>query len=96
MLIGIKSKYILQQIFQNMKSYKYLDIIRYNKKIQNMLDLTIKDFEIAFKDFDKTIIEIIPVDKQESHIKWGNCSKEEAQYIHTYFNNEEEEFHKTI
>ena len=56
MLNGIKNKYILQQIFQNMKSYKYLDIIRYNKKIQNKLDLTIKDFEIAFKDFDKTII----------------------------------------
>ena len=100
MLDGIKSKYILQQIFRCMESYKYLHLIRYNKKIQNFLDLTIKDFELAYKDFNKIIIEIIADQEFQSisrskHTKWGNCSKEDAQYVHTYFNDEKEEFLKT-
>ena len=34
-LIKIRSKYILKQIFDNLKKIRLLEIIRYNKNIQN-------------------------------------------------------------
>ena len=33
-MLKIRSKYILKQIFQNIKQNKYLELIKYNKKIQ--------------------------------------------------------------
>ena len=43
-LIKIKSKYILKQIFDNLKENKKLDLIRYNKKIQMNLNKNVKDY----------------------------------------------------
>ena len=40
----INSKYILKHIIQNLTVRKYLDIIHYNKHIQNELDISIKDY----------------------------------------------------
>ena len=42
----IKSKYIIKEIFNNMKNKRKLKIIKYNKKLYNKLDLEKKDFKV--------------------------------------------------
>ena len=43
-LNGIKSKYILAEIFKNLSKDKYFKIINYNKNIQQKLDLQLTDY----------------------------------------------------
>ena len=52
----IKSNYFIAKIYDNIQRKKYLEIIKYNKKIQNRLNLNIKDY----KEFSEiyTAIEI--------------------------------------
>ena len=42
-LDNLKSKYILSKILDNLSKNKSLEIIKYNKKIKNRLNLGIKD-----------------------------------------------------
>ena len=55
-LENINSKYILSKIYDNMTKKKKLKIVKYNKKIQNRLNLDVKDYE----EYCKIEIEIIP------------------------------------
>ena len=57
----IKSKFILKRIFDNLKEYKKLDIIRYNKLFQNKWNKNIDDY---FKEYSKIEIELIPFDNK--------------------------------
>ena len=45
---NIKSRYILSKIMDIMPKKKKLEIVKYNKKIQNRLDLGIKDYKEYF------------------------------------------------
>ena len=45
MLDKVKSKYIVKEIFENIKNKRKLNIIKYNKKIKIKLDINKKDFE---------------------------------------------------
>ena len=54
LLINIKSKYIMKQIFQNLQKIKFLNIIRYNITIKNRLDITLDDYN----KYTKTEIKI--------------------------------------
>jgi len=42
-LTKLKCDFFLERIFNNMKTNKSLEIIKYNKKIQKILNLTIND-----------------------------------------------------
>ena len=44
-LENIKSNYILKKIFFNLTKKKYLEIIKYNKKSQNILNITINNYK---------------------------------------------------
>ena len=65
----VKSKYILEIIFNNLNVMKLLNIIRYNKNIKNILDKNIIDYknclkieieiEVEFKEEKKNVAEII-------------------------------------
>ena len=44
-LINIKSKFILKKIFESIQKNKVLNIIKYNKKIQNRLNITQNDYK---------------------------------------------------
>ena len=55
-IFKIKSNYMLKKIFRHLTSYKLLNTIRYNKKIQNILYQDINDY----KKYLQTEIEIIP------------------------------------
>ena len=79
----IKSKYILKKIFYNIKEYKYLKIIKYNKKLQNRLNISINDY----KKLLQLELEIIPVkNKKGNFININN--KEEEKYYQIFFNDD--------
>ena len=45
----IKNKYILKALFNNIQKIKFLNIIRYNKNIQNKLDVDINTYKEVMK-----------------------------------------------
>ena len=85
-LMWIRSKYILKQIFDNLKENKLLEIIRHNKNIQNKLNKGLNDF---IKEYSKIVIEIIP--KENTYGKFISIPKEYESYYHIYFNENKEE-----
>ena len=47
-LENINSKYILSKIYDNMTIKKKREIVKYNKRIQNRLNLDVKDYKEYF------------------------------------------------
>ena len=84
-LINVKSKYILNEIFENIKENKCLNIIRYNKLIQNRLNKSIVDF----KSYLQIEIEIFP--KENEYGLFINYKKENKSCYHIYFNDNNKE-----
>ena len=75
----VRSKYILQEIFNMMQYERSLNIIRYNKNIQEDLEKNINDY---IKEYLKIKIEIFPVEN-----KYGRFINNSSQrYYHFYFN----------
>ena len=87
-LDNLKSKYILSKILDNLSKNKSLEIIKYNKKIQNRLNLSIKDYK-EFYEHIPIEIELIPLKN-----KLGNfisrLNKNEEAYFHIFFNDKKE------
>ena len=89
LLKKVKSKYVLQQIFDNLARKKFLEIIRYNKILKKFLNIR-KD---AYKEeFAKIEIEIFPMEEEDGRfIKIpDNCKK----YFHIFFDDNREETEK--
>ena len=84
-LNNIKSDYFLERIFNYIKQYKSLIIMKYNKKLQKRLKLNINDYE----EFSKVEIEIKVVDDKIG--KFINMPKRDKKYYHIYFDNSNEE-----
>ena len=57
---NIKSRYILSKIYNNMTKKKKLEIIKYNKKMQNRINLNVKNYKEYSETFTPIEIEIIP------------------------------------
>ena len=86
LLYNIKSNYILKEIFDNLPKIKSLYIIKYNKKIQNKLDIDIN----YYKHF--SIIEILIIPKKNPKGQFIKIlNDEDKQYYHIYFNDSKEE-----
>ena len=90
-LVRIRSKYIVKQIFDNLKVNKLLEIIRYNKNIQNKLNKNVKDYE---KEYSKIEIEIIP--EKNQYGKFIRIPPKYKPYYHIYFNYDKEETKRKI
>ena len=90
LLIEVRSKYILGQILELLKESKKLSIIKYNKKLQNKIDINLE----YFKKFSlNVIIEIIPlINKNGKFINYTRADN--AQFIHIFFDNSKEEIHR--
>ena len=86
-MMKIKSKYIIKQIFQNIKQNQYLELIKYNKKIQNKLDKSLEDY----KEYSRIEIDLRPITNYAGDNKFINLNDNEKQYIHIYFNNNKKE-----
>ena len=72
-----------------MTTKKKLEIVKYNKKIQNRLNLCIKDYKENYEIFSPIDIEIIPIKKKYSN--FINLNENDKLYYHIYFNNSKEE-----
>ena len=44
-LDNIKSQYILKKIFENINTKKLLELVKYNKKIKNRLDISLNNYK---------------------------------------------------
>ena len=82
---NIKSRYILSKIYNNMTIKKKLEIVKYNKRIQNRLNLDVKDY----KEYSEIEIEIIPT--KGKYGKFINIKENDELYYHIYFNDNNEE-----
>ena len=85
----IRNKYILKQIFEHLNQKIYLKIIKYNKNIQNRIEIDHNDY----KKYCQIEIEIIPI--EDNHYRKNNFinfnNKNEESYYHTYFNDSRKE-----
>ena len=86
---NIKSRYILSKIYNNMTKQKKLEIIKYNKKIQNRLNLDVKDYKEYSETYSSIEIEIIPT--KGKYCKFININKNDKLYYHIYLNDNKEE-----
>ena len=41
----LKSRYILSKVFDNISKKKKLEIVKYNKRIQNRINLSVNDYK---------------------------------------------------
>jgi len=91
LLRNIKSKYLLMEIFSYLKKEKSLNIIRYNKEIQNRMKININDYIKR----SKIEIEII-LWKGKNYFPFDfiNVNKEDEPYFHIYFDDSEKEVKK--
>jgi len=48
-IFDVKSKYVMKEIFSNIKMNKLLNIIKYNRIIKDKLDIDINDYEKFLK-----------------------------------------------
>ena len=87
LLLKIKSKYILNQIFENTGKKKLL-IIKYNKKLQNRLNIGIKDY---IEEYQKIEIEVIPKYNNGIFINFSELLESDKSHFHIYFNEDKKE-----
>ena len=72
-----------------MTKKKKLAIVKYNKKIQNRLNLSIKNYKEYSETFTPIEIEIIPV--KGKYGEFINIDENDKLYYHIYFNDNKEE-----
>ena len=88
-LENIKSIFILKEIFHNLQKHKWLNIIKYNKKIQRRINITLNDYV----ELRKIELLIIPF-KNKSGRFIKILKKEDEKYYHIFFDDEEKEIKK--
>ena len=84
-LKNVKSRIVLQKIFNNLQKKKSLLLIKYSKIIQKRLNFDINDYR------DNSLLVI---DLKLNENKFGtfiNIKKEEESFFHIYFNDNEKE-----
>ena len=83
---NLKSNFIFKKILEYMKKDKSLEIIRYNKKLQKRLNLSINDYKEYYQP-----IEIELKIEENGYGKFINITEKEKEYYHIYFNNSNKE-----
>ena len=87
MLNKIRSAYILKDLIKYLSEEVYLKISKYNKKLQEKLDLSITDYK---KLSNQIVIEIIPGKISSKRNIFINMCGNKSLY-HIYFNKGKEE-----
>ena len=85
----LKSDFFLEKLYDIMPKKKKLEIVKYNKKVQNRLDLGIKDYKEYSETYSSIEIEIIPA--KGEYGKFINIKENDKLYYHIYFNDNKEE-----
>ena len=86
MLNGLKSNIILSKIFDYLQEKTFLEIIRYNKKLQKSTKTSINDY----KSFHNIKIELIPTENFKVGDIFINFIDERSSF-HIFFDNSDEE-----
>ena len=86
---SLKSDYFLQKLYDNMTKKKKLEIIKYNKRIQNRINLSVKNYKEHSETFTPIEIEIITA--KDKYGKFININENDKLYYHIYFNDNKEE-----
>ena len=86
---SLKSDYFLQKLYDNMTKKKKLEIVKYNKKVQNRLDLGVKDYKEYSETYSSIEIEIMPAKGKYGRFIYIN--ENDKLYYHIYFNDNKEE-----
>ena len=89
---NIKSDFFLEKLYDNIQKKKKLEIVKYNKKIQNRVKLSIKDYKEYLETFTPIEIEIIPA--KGKYGKFIKVDENDKLYYHIYFNDNKEEIKK--
>ena len=87
-LSNIKSKYIVINIFDILLKKKSFEIIKYNKTLQNKIDIDIN----TYKEYSTTEIEINLA--KNIYGNFINMTEKKEPYFHIYFNNSRKEMKK--
>ena len=85
MLHKIRSRYVLKEIFDLLDTFPRLALVRYNLRLQNKIELTLKDYQ----DYGQIEIELIP--KQLNQLKYGKnvfINIQDKNEFKIYFNSE--------
>ena len=61
---NLKNDYFLQQLFNNLLKKKSLNIIKYNKKIKDRINISIKDYKEYLEIYSSIEIELKPVNNK--------------------------------
>ena len=94
---NIRSKYILEKILANLSKNKFLKIVKYNKRIQSRLGLSINDYKDYVDKFSTIVMEIIPNKRINDPLGRGrffHFKQEEEKYYHIYCNDKKEEINR--
>ena len=73
----------MKNILSFLSKKKYLSLIKYNKNIQNKLNISLNDY----REYNQIEIEIIPI---KNNISWNiiNFKEENKEHYHIYFDNQ--------
>ena len=86
---NLKNDYFLQKLFHILLKKKSLDIIKYNKKIKERINISIKDYKEYSEIYSSIEIEIKPVNNEYG--EFINMNENDKKYYHIYFNDNKEE-----
>ena len=88
-LDNLKSDYFLPKIFDYIQKKKFLQILKFNKKLQKRLKLNIHDYKEYSQYYSSVELKITLAD--DKYGKFINISGEQSKYYHIYFDNSAEE-----
>ena len=91
LLEKIQSEYFLKIIFLNLSKKKLLFTVKYNKRLQNHLNINKGDYIKFCEEYTPIEIELIPSEGKSG--KFINMIKKKS-YYHIYFNDSQEEIKK--
>ena len=89
-LDNLKGDYFLQKLYDNIQKKKKLEIVKYNKKIQNRLNLGVKDYKEYSETYSSIEIEIVPTNGKYGRFIYI-INENDKLYYHIYFNDDKEE-----
>ena len=84
----IKSVFILKKLYDIIETKK-LSIVKYNKNIQNRINVNIKNYKEYLEIYSTIEIEIILI--KNKYDDFININENEKLYYHTYINDSEVE-----
>ena len=86
-MLKIRSKYIMQRIFGNINEKKYLQLIKYNKSLQDKLNKSIKNYI----EYNQIEILLIPVSETKLNYIILSETITNKPYTHFYLNGSKNE-----